>query len=375
VDFGDRWVAHSVLELFREQVARYPVMLAAETEPDPRARVARGEAPALHALSVHNGTVWRWNRACYGVTDGRAHLRIEVRALPAGPSVLDQVANAALFYGLMAALPEEYGDFTARIPFEHARRNFFAAAREGLQAHFTWLDGRTVPATTLLREHLLPLAHRGLARAGIDHDDARHYLGVLEARVRSGRTGSRWMLDSLAALGEDTGRMTRERALTAAMLARQRDGEPVHRWPLARLDELEDRTVDYRTVEQFMTTDLYTVRPQDPVDLAASMMDWEHVRHVPVEDERGLLVGLVAHAALLHALDRTRETPAEPVAVADIMERAPVTVPPETPTLAALEQLLATPAGCLLVVRGGRLAGIVTERDLLRAAAHLLRTR
>ena len=115
VNFGDSWVKKSILEIFREDVARYRVVLANELEEDPKAVLERGELPELSALRLHNGTVWRWNRACYGVSKGAAHLRIENRILPAGPSIRDEVANAALFFGLMAALSREYSDVTREI--------------------------------------------------------------------------------------------------------------------------------------------------------------------------------------------------------------------------------------------------------------------
>ena len=105
--------------------------------------LARGETPSLSALRLHNGTVWRWNRACYGVTDGVPHLRIENRALPSGPTVVDEVANAAFFAGLMAALPQAYGDIAQRMTFDDAKMNFFRAARHGLDAQFQWIDGQS----------------------------------------------------------------------------------------------------------------------------------------------------------------------------------------------------------------------------------------
>jgi hypothetical protein len=49
--------------------------------------------PALAELSLHNGTIYRWNRPIYDVVDGRPHLRVENRVLPAGPTVVDAVAG------------------------------------------------------------------------------------------------------------------------------------------------------------------------------------------------------------------------------------------------------------------------------------------
>ena len=133
VGFGSGWLRESLLELYRDNTARYPVMMVREMPEDPMQVLERGEIPDLSALMLHNGTVWRWNRACYGVAGGQAHLRIENRALPSGPTVLDQVANAALFYGLMIALDAEYGDVAERLSFHDARVNFLAAAQHALR--------------------------------------------------------------------------------------------------------------------------------------------------------------------------------------------------------------------------------------------------
>ena len=127
--------------------------------------------PDLAELRLHNGTIWRWNRPCYGVTDGRAHLRIEMRAIPAGPTIADEVANAAFFLGLMASLPEEYGDIASRMAFDDVKENFIAAARQGVKAQFTWLRGESLPAATLVQEQLLPLARRGLEEMRIEPAD------------------------------------------------------------------------------------------------------------------------------------------------------------------------------------------------------------
>src|SRR5207237_5304305 len=150
VSFGDGWLEHSIIALFHDQILRcHPIMITQPDE-DPFQVLARGETPLLSALRMHNGTVWRWNRACYGVTDGVAHLRIENRALPAGPTIVDEVANAAFFAGLMLSLPQEYGDIARRMSFDDAKSNFFRAARHGLDAQFNWIDGKSHTAASLV---------------------------------------------------------------------------------------------------------------------------------------------------------------------------------------------------------------------------------
>jgi hypothetical protein len=184
------------------------------------------------------------------VADGVAHLRIENRVLPAGPSVRDQVANAAFFYGLMSALSDEHEDIKRVMAFDDAKSNFVAAARNGLQARMRWIGGRTWDAERLILDELLPRARKGLLARDLRGEDVELYLGVLEERVRSGRTGAQWALDSLAAMGERGKPAERFRALARATLHLQEDGRPVHQWPLAELDGASSEQDNFRTIGQ-----------------------------------------------------------------------------------------------------------------------------
>ena len=373
VNFGDGWVRDSVLEIFREDIARFRVVLATDIDENPEAVLDRGGVPALTALRLHNGTVYRWNRACYGISDGKPHLRIEARAFPAGPSVTDEIANGAFFFGLMAAVSHEFDDVSKVMSFDDAKGNFVAAARLGLQANLTWFHGREWAAQQLIQEVLLPMARAGLVSAKLDAHDIDRYLGVIEERCKRGRTGARWALDSLAAMGEKGTKEQRMSALVRATQIRQQSGDPVHTWDLADTGEFEGWKESYVQVGQFMTTDLFTVHPEDVVDLAASLMDWRHIRHVPVEDNEGRLVGLVSHRTLLRMVGQgMRGVQQQPVAVKDIMRKDPITVAPTTPTLEAIELMRRHKVGSLPVIEeGNRLVGIITERDLIRVAAML----
>jgi CBS domain-containing protein len=373
VHFGDKWVKDSVLEIYREDIARFRSLITMEPDEASLELLEQGIVPRLRALCLHNGTIYRWNRPCYGVQDGLAHLRIENRVLPAGPTVLDEMANAAFYFGLMCALGDEYGDITRVMSFDDAKGNFMAAARYGLNARFRWVHGRPCGADELILGHLLPLARSGLESRKIQTSDIERYLGCLEQRVRSGRTGAQWALDSLAQMGDRGTSDERYRALTGAMVKNQGKSIPVSAWKNAALEDAAGARESYRTVGQVMTTDLFTVHPEDVVDLAASLMDWEHIRYVPVEDNDGHLVGLVSHRALLRMLARgISGNGAAPVAVREIMKTHPVTVTPDTSCMNAIDTMREHKVGCLPVVRGGKLVGIVTEHDFMTAAAGLL---
>jgi len=372
VHFGDRWVDDSVTEIFKEDIARFRVILTTATEDNPLAMVAQGIAPKLKALCLHNGTVYRWNRACYGVHNGVPHLRIENRVIPSGPTVLDEIANTAFFVGMMAGMADEIDDVRELLPFEDVKANFMAAAREGIRAQMNWFGDTHMPARELILDQLLPLAERGLKKSGIARKDIDLYLGVLRDRVSTRRTGSRWALESLNNMRGRGTEDQRLRCLVGSMVAQQTKGRPISEWKLADFCEQQNWRDSYLKVSQFMATDLFTVRPDDIVDFAATLMDWRHVRHVPVEGDDGELVGLVSHRALLRLVATGRVGREHRVTVDEIMTRNPVSVNSDATTVEAIRLMREMQVACLPVIEDGKLMGLVTEHDLLVVSSHLL---
>jgi CBS domain-containing protein len=245
---------------------------------------------------------------------------------------------------------------------------------KGLDARFTWLGGRKAAAVELILEELLPLARTGLKAEGIAAEDVDRYLGTLEERVRAERTGAAWLLASLGAVKQRGTRWEQVNALVAATLDRQRSGEPVHTWRPAELDEAGGWARNYLTVGQLMNTDLFTVNPEESLDLVANLMVWHRIRHVMVEDEEHRLLGLVSHRHLLRLVGR--ELPkqeGQTAPVASVMVEDPITVQPDTPTVQAIRTLREERISCLPVVSGeGRLVGVVTEDDFMTMAGSLL---
>ena len=373
VIFGNDWVKASVLEIFREDIARFRVFLPIDVETSPLDVLDRGEIPKLKALCIHNGTVYRWNRPCYGILDGKPHLRIEHRALSSGPTITDEVANAAFFHGLMTSLTDRYDDVTRVMRFSAAKKNFFAAAQNGLDARFVWLEGRAISAEHLILDELLQLARDGLASKHLDSTDIDYYLGVFEKRVASRRTGSQWLLDSLEGMAGKGKPEHIYQTVTRRMFDNHLEDRPVHEWEVATIERSTDWRDSCRTVEQIMTTDLFTVREEDLIDLAATLMDWEHIRHVPVENEDGGLVGLVTHRQILRLISRGVDRFHEPVAVREVMMTNPVTVRPDMSTLDAIQRMRDERVSCLLVVNErNKLVGIITERDFVLISARML---
>ncbi|MDX1511340.1 MAG: hypothetical protein R3249_08335 [Nitriliruptorales bacterium] len=228
--FGERWI-ESVTDLFEENVTYFPSLLPEVDDEDPDVVLAAGGIPHLPELTLHNGTIYRWNRPVYAVARGKPHLRVENRVLPAGPTVTDVVANAAFYFGLIRGLATLDEPVEAGLSFTTAAENFVAAARDGLEAELTWPGVGKVPATELVLETLLPIAHDGLRRWRVDDVDREYYLDIIEQRCLTGQNGAAWQSETVAAFQE--GGMSRSHALTAMTrhyMRNMRSNFPVHTW-------------------------------------------------------------------------------------------------------------------------------------------------
>jgi hypothetical protein len=230
--FGERWIT-SIFDLFEENVRYFPALLPVCEQEDPLATLERGDVPRLGELRLHNGTIYRWNRPIYDVVRDQPHLRVENRVLPAGPTVVDILANAAFYYGLLRMIAEEERPLWSQMSFSAAEENFHAGARDGIDALVYWPGVGQVPAAELVLRRLLGTAHEGLRRWGVDAHDADRLLGIIEQRCVTMRNGASWQSQVFHRLYDDKG-MERAEALRE-MTRRYRDhmhsNEPVHTWP------------------------------------------------------------------------------------------------------------------------------------------------
>jgi hypothetical protein len=228
--FGERWIT-SIFDLFEENVRYFPSLLPELSDEDPVAALAEGRTPGLAELRLHNGTIWRWNRPVYDVVDGRPHLRVENRVLPAGPTVVDMMANAAFYYGMLRTMSEDDRPLWTKMSFAAAQHNFLEAARSGMLARLYWPGlGEVTPDELVLRQ-LLPMADEGLQRWQVSGQVRDRYLGVIEGRAKTGRNGSAWQVDTVHAMQKRG--MTRPAALAEMLRCyceRMHSNEPVHTW-------------------------------------------------------------------------------------------------------------------------------------------------
>ncbi len=375
VTFGNGWLRKSIMDLYKEDIVRFKVLLTTDVEEDVMECIENKRTPKLKALNIHNSTVYRWNRPCYGISQsGRPHLRIENRILPAGPTVLDEIANSAFWIGLMNGFDEVYPDVTQLLDFDDAKANFIRAARVGLSAKFVWDKGRVISDNELIQKELLPIARMGLEKAKIKKEDIDKYLEVIEERSKTGKTGSSWILSSYAKLLKETTKEEATNALVSAMIENQTKAEPVHQWPLADVHTTQGWEPYSLLVEEFMTTDIFTVHKDEIPELSADMMDWQNIRYIPIENDQGELIGLVTSRRLLRYFTNLYKNDIKDnKTIKDLMIQNPISITPEATVIEAMEIMSRNQIGCLPVVTKNKLVGIITEGNFLDITSSLLK--
>lgn len=360
VRFGERWVS-SVVDLYTSDISLLRSICIDEDDEDSLAELDAGRIPKLRALGMHNSTVYRWNRACYGLTDGVPHLRIENRVLPSGPTTLDEISSAAFWIGLVLAGMKAWPDVATRMDFDDARSNFTAAARRGLRTKVQWIDGKTHAMDALVLEQLAPMAIEGLTGAGVGSGEAQRLISVVTRRVETANTGSRWLLRAVRYKGGATA--TNLRAVTSAMANLQGRGVSINEWP--ELPEIPDRSADDDSsliVDEAMTRELVTVHPSDSAAFGHRLMQWRSIHQLPVEDEDHRLLGVLDWGAC----EARSRGELETATVADLMRTASPVAEAGTLIGVVAEQLLGSGLDSVPVVADEQLIGIFTRTDLSR---------
>ncbi|MBA2464370.1 MAG: glutamate--cysteine ligase [Nocardioidaceae bacterium] len=229
--FGERWI-NSIFDLFEENVRYFPALLPVVDEEDPLEALEDGRTPSLAELRLHNGTIYRWNRPVYDVVDGTPHLRVENRVLPAGPTVVDTMANAAFYYGLVRTLAQHERPLWSQMSFSAAEENFHVAAREGIEANVYWPGLGQVPAIELVLRRLLPMARAGLDAWGVSNEESERLLGIIEQRCLTGQNGSSWFVQRFheRAGQDDADRLDALRSTLNDYRELMAQNAPVHSW-------------------------------------------------------------------------------------------------------------------------------------------------
>ena len=356
VSFGANWEKGTVSDIFRDHISRFRSLLTSDEHDDSIEKLENGEIPKLRALQLHNGTVYKWNRVCYGVGDGKPHLRIECRYIPSGPTLIDEIANMVFWVGLMIGQPEEYKNIETKMDFKDIKNNFFKAARNGMETQFKW-NNKSLSAQDLILQEFLPIAKKGLQKANIDDGEITKYLSVIERRAMS-KNGSQWMVDNYRNLQKTKTNFEALQNITAYMYKHQFNDKTVDEWGLFNPDE--NLKIDAsRIVKHNMNTKMLLVDQNDSLELVSNIMKWKNIHHLPVINKKKELTGLLTWTDLIKLGNKELH-----LCVKDVMTKDLITISQEAPLDEAIELMKIHKINCLPVIRKKELLGILTSNDL-----------
>lgn len=359
VSFGNSWLKGSIVDYFKHEISRHKIIMSKDISKTSLEELNDGQIPKLHALNLHNGNIYRWNRACFGVGNGKAHIRIENRYIPSGPTIIDEMANFAFWVGLMQGRPSYFDDLQKLMDFEDAQSNFIKASRTGSESIMSWM-GQKIALNDLVRNVLLPLSRNGLEKMAVDHHDIDRLLSVIEGRTL-GQTPAQWSVASFRALKNTMKPDAALVKLTEQMYNNKEQNTPAHLWPTIDLNQ--EQICPAHQVEHAMTTQLFTVQKDDSASLILHIMRWKNIHHLPVVDRNEKLVGLLTWSQMQSFFEHHKQSEVN-LLVSDIMLRNVCSVSPET-GLAEAKQIIDTKKiGCLPVVQNNQLIGIITRNDL-----------
>lgn len=372
VTFGKQWLTSSSLDIYKEDITRFRVLLGDDVQEDSLDLIRQNKVPKLRSLLIHNSTVYRWNRPCYGISDnGKPHLRIECRVIPSGPTVADEIATSCFWLGLMVGMADQVVDIRKEMSFDDVNDNFIKAAKFGIDSKFTWFKDKKIAAVDLVKKELLDVARHGLTLRNVATADIDNYLGIIEERSTKHMNGSRWLLRSYTDLKSKIPEDEAMASITEMIIQNQISGKCVHDWDMPTGDDIKGYKPDHLQVSEIMTTDVFTVHESDIIDLAIEMMEWRGLRYIPVEDEKGKLTGLI-NSQLILKYYLKKKSSKKATLVKDIMIKDPLSVTQSTNIVQALKIMQDNKVGCLPVVQNMELIGIVTEMDFLRVTSRLL---
>ncbi|MBT8245884.1 MAG: CBS domain-containing protein [Winogradskyella sp.] len=355
VSFGDQWEEGTVTDIFRDHVSRFRSLLTSDGLEDSLDLLKNGEIPKLRALQLHNGTVYKWNRVCYGVGGGKPHLRIECRYIPSGPTLKDEIANMVFWVGLMHGQTEAYKKMPEKMEFKDVKNNFFKAARYGMETKFKWM-GKLVSVSDLILKKLLPIAQKGLEKVNINSNDIDTYLSIIENRVKS-KNGAQWMVESYRNLQKTKTGFEARQELTAFMHKKQFSDDTIDKWPEPNNHKFN--CTDYEPiVKHRMQTKLFVVHESDSLELVSHIMKWKKIHHLPVVNNKKELKGLVSWTDLIKLGNTDLKQN-----VINIMQTELITISQEKSLEKAKRIMKEAQINCLPVVYNKRLLGILTTND------------
>ncbi|MDA9056921.1 CBS domain-containing protein [Flavobacteriaceae bacterium] len=360
VTFGNSWFTGTIVDFYKHEISKFRTLLTKEIKSSSFDELKAGKIPKLTALNLHNGTIYRWNRPCYGVGNGKPHVRIENRYIPSGPTTTDEMANFAFWVGLMKGRPAEFDDIPRILNFKDVKSNFIRAARTGTESIMNW-KGKLIPLDRLVLEILLPISKTGLERMKIDNDDIDKYLGVIRDRLLKS-TGSQWMVTNYRYLKKQLKPDDALIALTSTLHTNQESYDKVSEWP--DLQSIKFFNSKATKVGHLMTSTLITAKTSDLGLLTLNYMKWNTIHHLPVVNKDGTLVGLITWQHLKQFWDQVQDAN-NSISAREIMITDVFTTQTSTPLNKAIALMKKHKIGCLPVLQETQLVGILTLKDLI----------
>ena len=360
VTFGNSWFTGTIVDFYKHEISKFRTLLTKEIKSSSFDELKAGKIPKLTALNLHNGTIYRWNRPCYGVGNGKPHVRIEKRYIPSGPTATDEMANFAFWVGLMKGRPTEFDDIPRTLDFEDVKSNFIRAARTGTESIMNW-RGKLIPLDQLVLEVLLPISKIGLERMKIDNDDIDKYLDVIRDRLLKS-TGSQWMVTNYRYLKKQLKPDDALIALTSTLHTNQESYDKVSEWP--NLQSIKFFNSTATKVGHLMTSTLITAKTSDLGLLTLNYMKWNTIHHLPVVNNDGTLVGLITWQHLKQFWDQVQDAN-NSISAREIMITNVFTAQTSTPLNKAIALMKKHKIGCLPVLQETQLVGILTLKDLI----------
>ncbi|MEW4922308.1 CBS domain-containing protein [Algibacter sp. 2305UL17-15] len=358
VSFGRNWYTGSVTDIFKDNISRFRSFLTTNFIHDSVSLLENNKIPRLLALQLHNGTVYPWNRVCYGISSDKPHLRIENRYIPSGPTVADEIANMVFWVGVMMGKPKKYDNIHNSWDFKDVKNNFFNAARYGMAAQIYW-DGKYISCQDLILDELLPMAYKGLYRNGIAPSDAEYYLAIIKDRVQT-LNGAEWTVRSYRHLLKSHKRFEAMQILTSKLYEKQERDYPVSTWRILKdTEQLPDERK--RIVKHIMRTDIFSVHKNDSVELVLNIMKWKNIHHLPVINHSKELLGVLSWTdvkAYLTSKDKHHHS------VDAIMKKDVIVVSEKSTIQEAREVMKSNNINFLPVIRKDKLIGLITSNDL-----------
>ena len=356
VNFGTDWERGTITDVFKDNISRFRSLLTSDTHEDSLEELYKGNIPKLRALALHNGTVYKWNRVCYGVGNNKPHLRIECRYIPSGPTLMDEIANMVFWVGLMIGQPNDYLEIHNKMNFKDIKANFFKAARYGMGTQLCW-NNKMINAKDLIINELLPIAEDGLKKANIDSGDIEKYLSVIKKRALN-HNGSSWLINSNRSLQEEKTAFESLQHITAYMHKYQLSYKTIDLWPILKSNTLPKLNID-RIVKHNMNTKIFLVHENDSLELVFHIMKWKKIHHLPVVNVKKELVGLLSWTDIIKLGHENLTKP-----IKSVMTKNLITIKQEALLETAKDLMKTNKISCLPVVRNKKLLGIITTNDI-----------